>query len=96
MSESELHALIETEGKKFVEQTADGDITPNDYIEAEDFSLDRLMNLFFAFEYFERTIPGDKAKKYDSAYLELYIEVYEKIKQYMGGDIYDPEYAMKL
>jgi hypothetical protein len=96
MSEKELHALIEQEGRKFVEQTADGDIEPSDYLESEDFSLSRLMNLFFAFEYFERTETGNKSKNYDSKYLELYIEVYEKIKQYMGGDLYDPEYAMKL
>jgi hypothetical protein len=96
MSERELHALIEEEGRKFVEQTAEGDIEPSDYLEAEDFSLSRLMNLFFAFEYFERTIAGDKTKKYDDAYLELYGEVYQRIKTYMGGALYDPEYAMKL
>jgi hypothetical protein len=96
MSEQELHTLIETEGKKFLEQTADGDIEPSDYIEAEGFSLSRLMNLFFAFEYFERTQSGDNAKNYSNEYLLLYIEVYEKIKQYMGGELYDPEYAMKL
>jgi hypothetical protein len=96
MSERELHALIEQEGRKFIEQTAEGDIAPSEYIEAEEFSLNRLMNLFFAFEYFERTEAGDKARKYDSAYLELYVEVYQRIQTYMGGELYSPEYAMKL
>lgn len=96
MSDTELHSLIETEGKKFVEQTADGDIAPEDYIEAENFSLSRLMNLFFAFEYFERTDDGDTKRNYSDQYQGLYFEVYQRIAQYMGGEIYGPEYTMKL
>ncbi len=89
MSVQELHNLVVTEGRNFVEQTKDGDIAIKDYINAENFSLTRLTNLFFAFEYFEKTEHGQSNKTYGDEYGELYLAVYDRLNKIMGGgDIY--------
>lgn len=89
MSVQELNNLVVSEGRKFLEQTKDGDISVEDYIESEDFSLIRLMNLFFAFDYFERTEHGNANKTYGTEYLELYTQVYAQVSKIMGDtDIY--------
>jgi hypothetical protein len=96
MSADELHSLIETEGKRFVEQTKDGDVAHNDYFATEQFSLDRLMNLFFAFEYFERT-DGSEKRNYPPEYSLLYELTYHKVNDYMGGlGLYGPDYIVNL
>jgi hypothetical protein len=96
MSADELYNLIETEGKRFVEQTKDGDIDVNDYLETEKFDLERVMNLFFAFEYFTRG-AGSESKEVSSYYSPLYQLVYEKIDEYMGNlGLYGSEYIVNL
>jgi hypothetical protein len=96
MSADELYNLIETEGKRFVEQTKDGDIDINDYLETEKFNLERVMNLFFAFEYYTRG-AGIDIKEVPSEYSMLYQIVYEKIDEYMGNlGLYGPEYIVNL
>jgi len=94
MSADELHALIEKEGKNFVEQTEDGDISINEYLASENFNLTRLLNLFFAFEYFERGEP--KQKTYDARYGLLYELVYAELGKLLGDDLYGPEYVIGL
>jgi hypothetical protein len=89
MSVQELNNLVIAEGRKFIEQTKDGDIAVEDYIESENFSLTRLMNLFFAFDYFERTEHGNVNKNFGGEYSELYIQVYAQMSKIMGDkDIY--------
>jgi hypothetical protein len=96
MSADELFSLIETEGKRFVEQTKDRDIEIDDYLATEKFNLARVMNLFFAFEYFIRG-AGSESKKVPSDYSMLYQLVYEKIDEHMGGiGLYGPEYIVSL
>jgi hypothetical protein len=54
------------------------------------------MNLFFAFEYFERTGGLDK-KKYSSEYSKLYELTYLKLNEYLGGlGLYGPDYIVNL
>lgn len=97
MSADELHALIEKEGSNFVQQTENGDIGINEYLESEGFDLPRIMNLFFAFEYFERTPSGFEAKSYKSEYAVLYGLLYDRISKFFGDQtIYGPEYIVNL
>jgi hypothetical protein len=94
MSADEMHALIEKEGKNFITQTEEGDINLNDYLASESFDLTRLMNLFFAFEYFER---GESSQKnYDGRYTTLYELVYAELGKLLGDDLYGPEYVIGL
>jgi hypothetical protein len=96
MSADELHNLIEKEGKNFIEQTKDGDINAEDYFASEEFDITRLMSLFFAFEYFERT-DGSDNKKYSPEYSKLYELTYSKINEYLGGlGLYGPDYIVNL
>jgi len=96
MSADELHNLIETEGKNFIEQTKDGDIQDEDYFASEKFDLTRLMNLFFAFEYFERT-SGSEKKNYSPEYSRLYELTYHKVNEYLDGiGLYGPDYIVNL
>jgi len=96
MSADELYNLIDTEGKRYVEQTKDGDIEINDYLATEKFNLDRIMNLFFAFEYYTRG-AGINTKEVPPEYSMLYQIVYEKIDEYMGNlGLYGPEYIVNL
>lgn len=85
MSVQELNNLVVSEGRKFVEQTQDGDISFDDYIESENFDLTRLMNLFFAFEYFERTEHGNKNKVFAQEYDQLYLAIANKLEKLFGG-----------
>ena len=97
MSADELYSLIETEGKRFVEQTGEGDIEPNDYFATEQFDLTRVMNLFFAFEYFGKIGDGPGGKPYPSEYLGLYELTYHTINEYLGGiGLYGPDYIVNL
>lgn len=89
MSVQELNNLVVSEGRKFLEQTKDGDLAVEDYIPSENFSLVRLMNLFFAFDYFTRTEHGNANKNFGGEYSELYTQVYAEISKIMGDkDIY--------
>jgi hypothetical protein len=94
MSAEDMHALIEKEGKNFITQTEEGDIPLNDYLASEGFDLTRLMNLFFAFEYFERSNPSQK--NYDGRYGLLYEIVYTELGKLLGNDLYGPEYVIGL
>jgi hypothetical protein len=97
MSVDELYSLIETEGKKFVEQTEDGDIEPNDYFATEQFDLTRVMNLFFAFEYFDKSSSESGGKPYPPQYSRLHELTYHTINEYLGGiGLYGPDYIVNL
>jgi hypothetical protein len=94
MSPNDLHALIEKEGKNFVQQTEEGDIDINEYLASEQFDLPRLLNLFFAFEYFHRA--GSKQANFDSRYGLLYELVYAELGKLLGTQLYGPEYVIGL
>lgn len=94
MSADEMHALIEKEGENFVTQTQDGDISIEEYLSSEGFDLTRLMNLFFAFEHFERN--DNSQKNYDAKYASLYEIVYAEIGKLLGNDLYGPDYVIGL
>ena len=94
MSADEMHALIEKEGENFVTQTKDGDISVEEYLSSEGFDLTRLMNLFFAFEHFERT--DNSQRNYDARYALLYEIVYTEIGKLLGNDLYGPDYVISL
>jgi hypothetical protein len=94
MSAEEMHALIEKEGENFVTQTQDGDISIEEYLSSEGFDLARLMNLFFAFEHFERN--DSSQKNYDARYASLYEITYAEIGKLLGNDLYGPDYVIGL
>ena len=96
MSAEELRELIKQEGENFVTQTQDGDISINEYFVSEKFTLQRLLNLFFAFEYFERA-DNFPSRGYDSGrYALLYELVYHEIGKLLDSDLYGPEYIIGL
>jgi hypothetical protein len=94
MSAEEMHALIEKEGENFLTQTQDGDISVEEYLASEGFNLTRLMNLFFAFEYFERT--ENNQRNYNEKYASLYEIVYAEIGKLLGNELYGPDYVIGL
>lgn len=95
MSAEEMNSLIKKEVDNFITQTKDGDIAINDYLSAEGFDLARLMNLFFAFEYFERAEMAEE-KGYDAQSATLYEIVYTELGKLLGNDLYGPEYVIGL
>lgn len=95
MSADELKALINQEGENFVTQTQDGDIDINNYFASERFTLQRLLNLFFAFEYFSRA-ENSSSESYDARYGLLYELVYHEIGKTLDADLYGPEYIIGL
>lgn len=95
MSAEELRALIEKEGENFVTQTQDGDIDINEYLASEKFDVQRLLNLFFAFEYFERADNSPSAD-YDVRYGRLYELVYNEVGKLLNADLYGPSYIVGL
>jgi hypothetical protein len=100
MSLEELADLIRKEGDNYIAQTGDGDIEPEEYLEAEKFTQDRLFGTYFAFEYFLRTEHGKKSEKspaYDKPeYLDLYALLHARIEETTEMNLFGSEYIIKL
>jgi hypothetical protein len=100
MSDKELYELIAEEGAKFVEQTENGDINPLDYYQSEQFTFQRLINLFFAFEYFMRTnhgsqgVYGKELEKHPE-WMTLYAMTLDVLRDGSGMELYGDEYILQ-
>ena len=100
MSAKEFADLIRKEGDNYIAQTENGDIRPEDYLDSEKFTPDRLFSVYFAFEYFTRTEHGEKSGlspvNEKAEYSDLYAIVHSTIEQATDMNLFGAEYLLKL
>ena len=100
MSAKELADLIRKEGDNYIAQTENGDIEPEEYLDAEKFTQDRLFSTYFAFEYFLRTEHGKNSEDspaYEKVeYLNLYALLHARLEDTLEMNLFGSEYIIKL
>lgn len=100
MSAEEMANLIRKEGDNYITQTTEGGINASDFLNSENFSNERLMNLYFSYEYFGQTQHGEDSGlspiKEKVEYLDLYAMIHSRIEQDAGMNLFGAEYLIKL
>jgi len=100
MSAKEMADLIRKEGDNYITQITEGGIDPSDFVASENYTNERLMNLYFSYEYFASTTHGDNSglspinEKVE--YLDLYAMIHNRIEQDAGMNLFGAEYLIKL
>lgn len=96
----QLADLIRKEGDNFIVQTEEAGIDEGKYLDEEKFDVERMLNLYFAFEFFDRTDQGRASgispvnEKYQ--YSVLYALLHGRIEQTLDMNLFGSEYIIRL
>jgi hypothetical protein len=100
MSAKEMADLIRKEGDNYITQITEGGIDPSDFVDSENYTNERLMNLYFSYEYFSETRHGQDSGlspiQEKVEYLDLYAMIHSRIEQDAGMNLFGVEYLIKL